>query len=93
MQVATTHEPIELAMTYSAYKEIEQVPRGAVDAVSRAILALAEDPHPAEALNIEGASGCYWLPVGAWYVLYHLSNGLDCLTVLGVLDGPHHTLH
>ena len=86
-------EKIELAMTYSAYREIELVPRDHVDHVSEAILDLAEDPHPDAAVMLEDARGCYYLAVDGWYILYHLSEKMDCLTVLGVLDGPEHTVH
>jgi hypothetical protein len=84
---------LELAMTYSAYREIELVPQSAVDDVSEAILALAEDPQPDGAVMLDDAKGCYYLAVDGWYILYHLSESLDCLTVLGVLDGPDHTVH
>lgn len=93
MQSTMMNHDIELAMTYSAYREIEMVPSTATDAVSQAILDLAEEPQPDCAIMLDGAKGCYFLPVGDWYVLYHLSAGLDCLTVLGVLDGPEHTVH
>jgi len=84
---------LELAMTYSAYREIELVPQNTVDEVSEAILALADDPQPDGAVMLDDAKGCYYLAVDGWYILYHLSEGMDCLTVLGVLDGPDHTVH
>jgi hypothetical protein len=42
---------------------------------------------------LEDAKGCYYLAVDGWYILYHLTESLDCLTILGVLDGPEHTVH
>ena len=93
MQKETSHAELDLAMTYSAYREMELVPRRTVDRVSEAILSLAQDPTPDDSYMIEDARGCYYLPVGDWYILYHLSEGLDSLTVLGVLDGPEHTVH
>lgn len=84
---------LELAMTYSAYREIELVPQKTVDEVSEAILRLADDPQPDGAVMLDDAKGCYYLAVDGWYILYHLSEGMDCLTVLGVLDGPDHTVH
>ena len=84
---------LDLAMTYSAYREIEMVPRESVENVSQAILGLAADPMPDGAVMLEDARGCYYLAVDGWYILYHLSEGLDALTVLGVLDGPEHTVH
>jgi hypothetical protein len=84
---------LDLAMTYSAYREIEMVPRESVENVSQAILGLAVDPMPDGAVMLEDARGCYYLAVDGWYILYHLSEGLDALTVLGVLDGPEHTVH
>ncbi len=69
------------------------MPRDLVDEVSQAILALADDPRPEGAVMLEDAKGCYYLAVDGWYILYHLSEALDALTVLGVLDGPNHTVH
>ena len=88
-----TESKLELAMTYSAYREIEMVPRGTVDDVSDAILQLAEEPRPEAAVMLDDAKGCYYLAVDEWYILYHLSEAMDCLTVLGVLNGPDHTVH
>lgn len=82
-----------MAMTYSAYREMEMVPNAVAEAVSKAILSLADDPKPRRAVRLDQAKGCYYLPVRGWYVLYHLSRDLDSLTVLGVLDGPYHTVH
>ena len=93
MQNQTSQTELDLAMTYSAYREMELVPRRTVDRVSEAILSLAHDPRPDDSYMIEDARGCYYLPVEDWYILYHLSEGLDSLTVLGVLDGPEHTVH
>jgi len=93
MQNGTTQTELDLAMTYSAYREMEFVPRKTVDRVSEAILSLAENPRPDDSYMIEDARGCYYLPVGDWYILYHLSENRDSLTVLGVLDGPEHTVH
>jgi hypothetical protein len=86
-------DKLELAMTYSAYREIELVPRSVVDEVSQAILSLADEPTPEGAVMLADAKGCYYLAVDEWYILYHLSEGMDCLTVLGVLNGPQHTVH
>ena len=93
MQNPLTDRDLDLAMTYSAYREIEMVPRSIVEEVSQAILRLAEDPRPDGAVMLEDAKGCYYLAVEEWYILYHLSEGLDSLTVLGVLNGPNHTVH
>ena len=93
MLSASTNENIDLAMTYSAYREIELVPVNQAEEVSRAILDLADDPQPAGALRCVDVKGCYYLPVHGWYVLYHLSSDLARLTVLGVLDGATHTVH
>jgi len=93
MRNQTTENRLELAMTYSAYREMELVPRMAADHVSEAILDLAENPRPDEAVMLEDAKGCYYLAVDGWYILYHLTETLDCLTILGVLDGPEHTVH
>jgi len=93
MRNQTTDNRLELAMTYSAYREMELVPQTAADHVSEAILDLAQNPRPEEAVMLEDAKGCYYLAVDGWYILYHLTEALDCLTILGVLDGPDHTVH
>ena len=81
------------AMTYSAYREIEMIPRSQVEGVSEAILELAHNPKPDRACTLEDCRGCYYLESNGYYILYHLSDKEDALTVLGVLDGPDHTLH
>jgi hypothetical protein len=93
MREQTNATRLDLAMTYSAYREMERVPRSSADHVSEAILELAENPRPEEAVMMEDAKGCYYLAVDGWYILYHLTEALDCLTILGVLDGPEHTVH
>jgi len=87
------HGKLELAMTYSAYREMELVPCSLAEDVSQAILDLAEDPQPEAAVMLDDAKGCYYLAVDEWYILYHLTEDYDCLTVLGVLEGAQHTLH
>lgn len=84
---------LELAMTYSAYREMELVPARTAEHVSQAILDLAEEPRPEGAVMLEDAKGCYYLAVDEWYILYHLTEDIDCLTVLGVLFGAQHTVH
>jgi hypothetical protein len=84
---------IAMAMTYSAYREMEMVPASIADTLSTAILSLADDPRPDGVVRLDDNRGCYYLPVRGWYVLYHLSLDQDSLTVLGVLDGPYHTVH
>jgi hypothetical protein len=93
MRTLQTEHKLELAMTYSAYREIEMVPSTTVDFVSEAILDLAEDPRPDGAVMLDDVKGCYYLAVDDWYILYHLNESMDCLTILGVLDGPDHTVH
>jgi len=92
-QVESENGNLDLAMTYSAYREIEMVPRQCLENVSQAILGLADDPMPEGAVMLDDAKGCYYLAVDGWYILYHLSDTKDALTVLGVLDGPEHTVH
>ena len=93
MRELRTNRDLDLAMTYSAYREIEMVPRDLLERVSQAILKLAENPRPTDAVMLDDAKGCYYLPVDDWYILYHLSEGQDALTVLGVLHGSSHTVH
>ncbi len=93
MRVAESSTKLELAMTYSAYREMELVPCSVAEDVSQAILDLAENPQPEGAVMLEDAKGCYYLAVDAWYILYHLTEDYDCLTVLGVLEGAQHTVH
>ena len=93
MPVSEAFTNLELAMTYSAFREMEMVPSSLADTVSQAILDLADDPQPDCAVMLEDARGCYYLAVGDWYILYHITEDMDCLTILGVLRGAQHTVH
>ncbi len=83
---------MKLSLTYSAYRELEQIPGTPLREISQAIVALAEDPLPTGSAVLEGQGGCRYLPVDRYYILYHIDAD-EALTVLGVVEGPLHTLH
>lgn len=84
---------MKLNLTYSAYREMEQIPGSPLREISQAIVALAEDPVPLGSAVLEGQGGCRYLPIDRYYILYHFDRSDEALTVLGVVEGPLHTLH
>ena len=84
---------MKLSLTYSAYREMEQIPGPPLREVGEAILSLAEDPLPAGSAVLEGQGGCLYIPIAEYYILYHIDEGDSALTVLGVVEGPVPTLH
>jgi len=88
-----TRGTMKLSLTYSAYREMEQIPGKPLRNIGEAILGLAEDPLPAESSVLEGRGGCLYLSIDGYHVLYHIDPGDESLTVLGVVEGPIHTLH
>ena len=84
---------MKLTLTYSAYREMEQIPGGPLRSIGEAILGLADDPLPAGSAVLEGYGGCLYLAIDGYYVLYHIDPNDQSLTVLGVVDGPVPTLH
>jgi mRNA interferase RelE/StbE len=81
-----------LNITYSAYRELETIPRTPLREIGEAIIGLANDPHPPGSSLLQGIGGCYYLAIDDYYILYHLDED-EGLTVLGVLHGPYHPLH
>jgi len=84
---------MKLSLTYSAYREMEQIPGSPLREISQAIVALAEDPVPLGSAVLEGQGGCRYLAIDGYYILYHIDGGDEALTVLGVVEGPLHTVH
>ena len=84
--------PSRLNITYSAYRELENIPQSPLRLIGEAIIALAEDPHPPGSSLLQGVGGCHYLAIDNYYILYHVDED-DGLTVLGVLHGPYHPLH
>jgi hypothetical protein len=84
---------MKLSLTYSAYREMEQISVQHLREIGEAILSLAEDPEPAEAAVLEGQGGCLYLSIDGYYILYHIDPVEEALTVLGVVEGPVQTLH
>ncbi len=81
---------MKLSLTYSAYREMEQIPAPPLRLIGEAILGLADDPLPRGSSVFEVGGGCLCLPVDEYVILYHV-DGTDSggLTVLGVVaDGP-----
>ena len=84
---------MKLALTYSAWLEMRQIPVSTAREISVAILDLKRDPHPPERDAVPGQRGCFRIPVEGFWVLYHLGAGEGPITVLGVLDEHSPTLH
>ncbi len=84
---------MKLSLTYSAYREMEQIPGGPLRQIGEAILSLADDPLPKGSAVLEGQGGCLYLAIDEYYILYYIDQMDDALTVLGVVEGPVHTLH
>ena len=83
---------MKLSITYSAYRELEQVPPQPLRCIGEAIMGLADDPHPPGSAILTGNGGCYYIAIDDWYILYHVDTD-ESLTVLGVVHGPYHPLH
>jgi hypothetical protein len=84
---------MKLNLTYSAYREMEQIPGPPLREIGEAILALAQDPMPSGYSVLEGRGGCYYLPIEGYYILYHVGQREEGVTVLGVVaEGPQ-TVH
>lgn len=84
---------MKLSLTYSAYREMEQISGSPLREISAAIVSLADDPLPTGAAVLEGQGGCHFLSIDRYYILYHIDTSDEALTVLGVVEGPLHTLH
>jgi mRNA-degrading endonuclease RelE of RelBE toxin-antitoxin system len=84
---------MKLSLTYSAYREMEQIPGPPLREISAAIVSLAEDPLPSGAAVLEGQGGCHFLSIDGYRILYHIDSRDGALTVLGVVDGSLHTVH
>jgi len=84
---------MKLNLTYSAYREMEQIGGGPLREISEAIVSLADDPLPSGSAVLEGQGGCRYLTIDRYYILYHIDSADQALTVLGVVEGPVHTLH
>lgn len=84
---------MKLSLTYSAYREMEQIAGAPLREIGEAILALAEDPLPSGYAVLEGQGGCYCLPIEGYYILYHVGQPEEAVTVLGVVVEGEQTLH
>jgi len=82
----------KLNITYSAYREMEQIPRSPLRLVGDAIICLADEPRPPESAPLKGIDRCFYLAIDNYYILYHIDDD-GILTILGVLHGPYHPLH
>lgn len=84
---------MKLSLTYSAYREMEQIPGPPLREIGEAILGLVDNPLPAGSSIFEGRGGCLFLPVEGYSILYYIEEASDALTVLGVVDSSAKTLH
>ena len=84
---------MKLSLTYSAYREMEQICGSPLREIGAAILDLAENPLPRGSSIREGRGGCLGLPIDGYAILYHFDEQDEALTVLGVVDRAIETLH
>ncbi len=84
---------MKLSLTYSAYREMEQIPGPPLREIGEAILGLAENPLPTGSGVLEGQGGCLYLAIDRYYILYHIGQSEEGVTVLGVVEGPVQTVH
>lgn len=84
---------MKLALTYSAWLEMRQIPVSTTREIGNAIVDLKRDPHPVGRDRVPGLRGCFRLPVEGFWVLYHVGVAEDAITVLGVLGERSPTLH
>lgn len=84
---------MKLNLTYSAYREMEQIPGTPLREIGEAILALAQDPLPIGTSILDGQGGCYYLPIEGYYILYYIGQREEGVTVLGVVSEGVPTLH
>ncbi len=84
---------MKLSITYSAYRELEQVPPRPLRSIGEIIMGLADDPYPPGSAVLTGNGGCDYIAIDDWSVLYHIDGDDESLTVLGVVQGPYHPLH
>jgi hypothetical protein len=84
---------MKLSLTYSAYREMEQIFGPPLREIGEAILDLVEDPLPHGSSILKGRGGCFTLPIDGYSILYHFDERDEALTVLGVVDSQIETLH
>jgi hypothetical protein len=84
---------MKLNLTYSAYREMEQIPGPPLREIGEAILGLAHDPMPMGASVFEGTGGCHYLTIEGYYILYHIGRSEEGVTVLGVVAEGAQTVH
>jgi len=65
---------VKLSITYSAYRELEQVPPQPLRCIGQAIMGLADDPHPPGSAILTGNGGCFYIAIDDWYILYHIDG-------------------
>ena len=82
----------KLNITYSAYREMEQIPQSPLRSIGEAIINLADEPYPPGSAPLKGNGGCYYIAIDDYYILYQIADD-DILTILGVLYGSYHPLH
>lgn len=84
---------MKLNLTYSAYREMEQIVGAPLRGIGEAILGLAEDPRPEGHSVLAGQGGCYCLPIAGYQILYHVGRPEEGVTVLGVVADGDPTIH
>jgi mRNA interferase RelE/StbE len=68
----------------SAEKELEKLPKKAVQRITRAIDELAENPRPRGCLKLQGEENTYRIRVGVYRVVYEIRDKEIVVLVLRI---------
>lgn len=87
----------KLNITYSAYREMELFPEVPCLMIKKTIDGLLIDPFPNGSRPVQGQLGCHYIEINdcyeGIYILYHINDDDDFITILGVLRGSYHPFH
>ena len=65
-------KPFKIEYTRSSQKELEHLPRAAIERIRESINGLADDPHPRGSKKLKGEEGTFRIRVGDYRVLYEV---------------------
>ena len=84
-QASSTSKPkYTIQIDKDAEKILRRQGRTTIERLVKAILVLADDPHPANSRKLEGYHDLYRLRVGDWRIIYQVINDQLLILVLEV---------
>lgn len=84
-QVSSTNKPkYTIQIDKGAEKFLRRQGRTTKERLVKAILVLADDPHPSNSRKLEGYHDLYRLRVGDWRIIYQIINDQLLILVLEV---------